>query len=191
MKKYIGIVTLFVISVVVISCGKTRKGTCEELMEKQAADANAKYEKLLEDFDRSSVYENLHYPAEYLSQRKFLEDNSKKETVKTTESGLQYEVVKMGNGAQPTATSRVKVHYRGTLIDGSQFDSSYDRGEPITFGLNQVIRGWTEGVQLMPVGSIFKFYIPYDIAYGPNGNDRGMIGPYATLIFDVELLGIE
>lgn len=122
--------------------------------------------------------------------QQFLEANAKKEGVSTTASGLQYKVVTQGDGAQPTATDTVKVHYRGTFIDGKTFDSSYDRGEPISFPLNRVIKGWTEGVQLMSVGSTYEFYIPYTLAYGENGAG-GVIPPYATLIFQVELLGIE
>ena len=119
----------------------------------------------------------------------FLEENAKREEVVVTESGLQYEVLKMGKGKKPTATDRVKVHYHGTLIDGTVFDSSVERGEPITFALNQVIKGWTEGVQLMPVGSKFRFYIPQELGYG--SQQAGDIPPFSTLIFDVELLGIE
>lgn len=121
---------------------------------------------------------------------KFLEENKLKEGVVVTESGLQYEVLTMGNGKKPSETDRVKVHYHGTLIDGTVFDSSVERGEPIVFGLNQVIKGWTEGVQLMPVGSKFRFYIPYELGYGERGAGQ-QIPPYATLIFEVELLGIE
>lgn len=119
----------------------------------------------------------------------FLAANATKEGVIVTESGLQYEVLTMGKGPKPTATDRVKVHYHGTLIDGTVFDSSVERGEPITFGLNQVIAGWTEGVQLMPVGSKFKFYIPQELGYG--AREAGTIPAYSTLIFEVELLGIE
>lgn len=119
----------------------------------------------------------------------FLQENALKDGVITTESGLQYEVIKMGKGKKPQATDKVKVHYHGTLIDGTVFDSSVERGEPITFGLNQVIAGWTEGVQLMPVGSKFKFYIPQELGYG--SRQSGKIPPYSTLIFEVELLGIE
>ena len=107
----------------------------------------------------------------------------------TTASGLQYEVIKKGTGALPTDTSRVKVHYHGTLIDGSTFDSSVDRGEPAVFGVNQVIKGWTEALKLMPVGSKYKLYIPQELAYG--GQDQGAIKPFSALIFDVELLSIE
>jgi len=120
---------------------------------------------------------------------KFLLENSQKDGVQMTDSGLQYEVLEMGDGPRPSATDKVKVHYRGTLLNGEEFDSSYSRGEPISFALNQVIPGWTEGVQLMPVGSKFMFYVPPNLAYGPAGG--GPIGPNATLIFQVELLGIE
>ena len=119
---------------------------------------------------------------------KFLLENRNKEGVIVTESGLQYKVVKMGDGPKPVATDKVTVHYKGTLLNGEEFDSSYARGEPVNFVLNQVIPGWTEGVQLMPVGSTFIFYIPSDLAYGANGG--GPIGPSETLTFQVELLGI-
>ena len=119
----------------------------------------------------------------------FLAENALKDGVKVTESGLQYEVLKLGKGPKPSATDRVKVHYHGTLIDGTVFDSSVERGEPIVFGLNQVIKGWTEGVQLMPVGSKFRFYIPQELGYG--SQQAGSIPPFSTLIFEVELLGIE
>ena len=120
----------------------------------------------------------------------FLAENAKRPEVKTTESGLQYEVITEGKGEKPTETSVVKVHYKGTLIDGTVFDSSYDRGEPAEFPLNGVIRGWTEGLQLMSVGSKYKLYIPYQLAYGERGAG-GTIKPYSTLVFDVELLEIK
>ena len=120
----------------------------------------------------------------------FLRNNARKEGVLTTSSGLQFKVIRSANGAKPTADSRVRVHYEGRLIDGTVFDSSYDRGEPASFGLNQVIKGWTEGLQLMPVGSEYEFYIPQELGYGANGAGSD-IPPYATLIFKVELLGIE
>lgn len=119
----------------------------------------------------------------------FLTENAGNEGVMTTESGLQYLVMTEGDGPKPAATDRVRVHYSGTLLDGTEFDSSYSRGEPATFMLNQVIPGWTEGLQLMPVGSKYKFFIPSDLAYGPNGSRS--IEPNSTLIFEVELLGIE
>lgn len=119
----------------------------------------------------------------------FLAENKKRKEVITTETGLQYEVITMGTGAMPKDTNTVKVHYTGTLINGKVFDSSRDRGEPIEFPLNGVIRGWTEGVQLMPVGSRFKFYIPYQLAYGTQGSPPVIPGG-SMLIFDVELLEI-
>ncbi|MGC1204830.1 MAG: FKBP-type peptidyl-prolyl cis-trans isomerase [Flavobacteriaceae bacterium] len=121
---------------------------------------------------------------------KFLEDNKSKDGVKVTESGLQYIVLKEGTGAKPTAESKVKVHYHGTLIDGTVFDSSVDRGEPAEFGVNQVIPGWTEGLQLMSVGSKYKFFIPQELGYGARQAGE-KIKPYSTLIFEVELLEIE
>lgn len=120
----------------------------------------------------------------------FLEANAKREGVKTTESGLQYQVVKMGEGKKPTANSKVTVNYEGFLVDGTKFDSSIDRGEPASFGLNGVIKGWTEGLQLMPEGSKFTFYIPYQLGYGERGAG-GVIPPYATLIFEVELISVD
>lgn len=120
----------------------------------------------------------------------FLAENAKREGVKVTESGLQYEVLEATIGQKPKATNKVRVHYEGTLIDGTVFDSSYKRGESITFGLNQVIKGWTEGLQLMSIGSKYKFYLPYHLAYGERGAGAN-IPPYAALIFTVELLGIE
>jgi FKBP-type peptidyl-prolyl cis-trans isomerase FkpA len=119
----------------------------------------------------------------------FLAKNKSKSGVKTTASGLQYEVEKEGTGPKPKATDTVKVNYLGTKIDGTKFDSSYDRGQPATFPLNGVIKGWSEGLTLMPVGSKYKLYVPADLAYGENA--PGPIGPNATLIFEVELLGIE
>jgi FKBP-type peptidyl-prolyl cis-trans isomerase len=119
----------------------------------------------------------------------FLSKNKTKSGVKVTASGLQYEVVKPGSGPKPKATDSVKVDYTGTKIDGTKFDSSVDRGQPATFPLNGVIPGWTEGMQLMPVGSEYKFYIPAKLAYGERG--PGPIGPNATLIFDVKLISIE
>ena len=120
---------------------------------------------------------------------KFLLENRVKEGVIVTDSGLQYMVVEMGDGAKPSATDNVTVNYRGTLLNGEEFDSSYARNQPVTFQLDQVIPGWTEGVQLMPVGSKFKFFIPPNLGYGPAGG--GPIGPNATLVFEVELISIN
>ena len=119
----------------------------------------------------------------------FLAENAKKAGVTTTASGLQYEVLKAGTGIKPTAASVVKVHYHGTLIDGTVFDSSVERKEPATFGVSEVIKGWTEALQLMPVGSKWRLYIPQELAYGPA--EQGTIKPFSTLIFDVELISIE
>jgi FKBP-type peptidyl-prolyl cis-trans isomerase FklB len=121
--------------------------------------------------------------------QQFLAENADREGVQTTKSGLQYEIIEEGDGDTPTAEDRVRVHYTGELISGEVFDSSRERGEPVTFGLNQVIPGWTEGLQLMPEGSRARLYIPAELAYGPGGNQR--IGPNETLVFDVELLEIN
>ncbi len=121
----------------------------------------------------------------------FLAENAKKTNVVTTASGLQYEVIKAGTGSTtPKATDTVTVHYKGTTIDGAEFDSSYSRGEPTSFPLNRVIAGWTEGVQLMTEGATYRFYIPSELAYGEHGAGRA-IGPNAALIFDVELIKIQ
>lgn len=132
---------------------------------------------------------NIQYGPAKAKGEAFLAENAQREGVTTTPSGLQYEVIKMGKGKKPVATDKVKVHYHGTLIDGNVFDSSVDRGEPITFALTQVIPGWTEALQLMPVGSKFKLYIPQNLGYG--SQQAGSIPPFSTLIFEVELLGIE
>lgn len=121
--------------------------------------------------------------------KEFLEENGKRAEVKTTPSGLQYEVLKEGDGAQPASTDQVEVHYTGKLIDGTVFDSSEERGVPATFGVTQVIPGWVEALQLMKAGSRWRLFIPSQLAYGPNGAG-GVIGPNATLIFDVELLKV-
>jgi len=120
----------------------------------------------------------------------FLEENSKKEGVVTLSSGLQYEVLQEGEGAKPKATDKVKCHYHGTLLNGQVFDSSVERGQPAVFGVNQVIKGWVEALQLMQVGSKWKLYIPSGLAYGAQGAGNS-IEPNSALIFDVELLGIE
>ena len=147
-----------------------------EQQEKQKAEAIKKIEEEFSDVKNEGV--------------EYLEVNRSKEGVQTTESGLQYIVLKEGLGDKPKADSKVKVHYHGTSIDGTVFDSSVDKGEPSEFFANQVIKGWTEGLQLMKVGSKFKFFIPQELAYGAFPRQGGPIKPFATLIFEVELLDI-
>ncbi|WP_319592274.1 FKBP-type peptidyl-prolyl cis-trans isomerase [uncultured Draconibacterium sp.] len=160
-----------------------RLASLGEEVEIAEADANALVQKFFQEASEREAQANLE------EGNKFLEENGKREGVVTTESNLQYEVLTEGTGEKPGATDRVRVHYHGTLIDGTVFDSSVDRGEPAVFGVNQVIPGWTEALQLMPVGSKWKVYIPSDLAYGPRGAG-GDIGPNSALIFEVELLEI-
>ena len=119
----------------------------------------------------------------------YLAENAKREEVTVTESGLQYEVINAGDGERPTSSSTVRTHYHGTLVDGTVFDSSYERGQPAEFPVNGVIAGWTEALQMMPVGSKWRLHLPYHLAYGEKGAG-GAIGPYAALVFDVELIAI-
>ena len=144
--------------------------------------------QLLQDFFSKRQDEMLSNNLE--SGRAFLEENKKKENVVTLDSGLQYEILTKGTGAIPKATDSVKCHYHGTLLDGTVFDSSVQRGQPAVFGVNQVIKGWVEALQLMPVGSKWKLYVPSELAYGEQGAG-GSIEPNSALIFEVELLGIE
>ncbi|PJG60549.1 FKBP-type peptidyl-prolyl cis-trans isomerase [Aeromonas cavernicola] len=162
--------------------GKNASMTDEDI-QKVLQSYDAKVNELTKAKAEKDAVENLKKGADFLAE------NAKKDGVKSTESGLQYLVEKMGSGAKPKATDVVKVHYTGTLTDGTKFDSSVDRGEPATFPLNQVIPGWTEGVQLMPVGSKFKFFVPAKLGYGEHG--AGAIPANAVLVFDVELLSIE
>ncbi|MDO5664603.1 MAG: FKBP-type peptidyl-prolyl cis-trans isomerase [Bacteroidia bacterium] len=154
-------------------------GLIQRKAEEAQAQAQAKQEEELK----------VQYKDSIAAGEKFLADNAQREGVVTLPSGLQYEILRKGNGLIPTDANTVKVHYHGTLINGTVFDSSVDRKEPATFGVTQVIKGWTEALKLMPVGSKWKLYVPYDLAYG--AQDRGTIKPFSTLIFDVELLGIE
>lgn len=151
--------------------GTVQKAFAERLQAKHAAEQQAAATKNKQDGEA------------------FLAKNKSVKGVKTTASGLQYQVITEGKGPKPATTDRVKVHYTGTLLDGTKFDSSVDRGEPAEFALNQVIPGWTEGLQLMPVGSKYTLWIPSDLAYGDRGTP-GPIGPNATLKFDVELIEI-
>ncbi|MDP1697635.1 MAG: FKBP-type peptidyl-prolyl cis-trans isomerase [Xanthomonadaceae bacterium] len=147
-----------------------RKAFQQRMQQKQAAESSAKASKNIAEGEA------------------FLAANKSKAGVQTTASGLQYQVIRAGNGGKPQATDTVRVHYLGTLLDGTTFDSSYDRNEPAQFALNQVIPGWTEGVALMPVGSKYKFWIPSNLGYGERG--AGPISPNSTLVFEVELLEI-
>lgn len=126
-----------------------------------------------------------------VESEKFLADNMIRQGVNVTESGLQYEILVEGNGEKPTSESQVTVHYHGTLLDGTVFDSSVDRGEPASFGVGQVIRGWTEVLQLMPTGSKWKVFIPSELAYGANPRPGGAIKPHMALIFEIELISIN
>lgn len=148
---------------------------------------NTEAQQILNDF-----FDELQKSNESEAQHKestFLDNNAKRKEVVTTKSGLQYEVLTDGTGARPSSTDKVKCHYEGSLIDGTIFDSSYKRNSPAVFGLNQVIKGWTEALQLMPIGSKWRLYIPYKLGYGEHGAGAS-IPPYSTLIFDVELLDI-
>ena len=126
-----------------------------------------------------------------LEGEKFLENNKSNKDIQTTESGLQYEIIKSGNGKRPSKVDSVSVHYHGTLIDGTVFDSSVERGTPASFGVHQVIIGWTEALQLMNIGSKYRLFIPQELAYGANPHPGGPIQPFSALIFEVELLEIN
>ena len=154
------------------------------------ADMQAALQSLQEEVSKAMEAEQGKAKVENLAKsNKFLEENKTKTGVMTTPSGLQYRVIKEGTGKKPNANNTVRVHYTGTLIDGTKFDSSVDRGQPAEFALNGVIAGWTEGLQLMPVGSKYVFYLPPNLAYGENGAGAS-IGPNQALIFEVELLEI-
>lgn len=150
--------------------------------------SNAEAQAAVQDFFSRKAEEQA--KAAKAEGENFLAENAKKEGVKTLPSGLQYKVLREGDGRKPSATDKVECHYEGTLINGEVFDSSYRRGETATFGLNQVIKGWTEGLQLMQEGAKYRFFIPYDLAYGERGAGQS-IPPYAALIFDVELIKVK
>ncbi len=160
---------------------KTQHGGQETLLKQQEAS------KILSDYHTENMKQRS--AKAQSAGDKYLAENAKREGVTVTESGLQYEVMKAGDGSKPKATDTVSVHYVGTLLDGTEFDSSVKRGQPATFPLNRVIPGWTEGVQLMNKGSKYRFVIPSDLAYGTRGAGSN-IGPDETLIFEVELLDI-
>jgi len=148
----------------------------------------AKANKIVQQY--MQTMESKKYQANVEEGKKYLDENDKRPGVVTLPSGLQYEILKAGNGPLPKSSDRVKVHYTGTLINGKVFDSSVTRGEPAVFGVTQVIQGWVEALQLMPVGSKWKLAIPYSLAYGERGAGQD-IKPFSTLIFEVELLAIE
>ena len=164
------------------------------LNDSELKEGNAEAQKIVNDFfaeqEKKLNEEKAAKGKQALEEgRVFLMNNGQRAGVVTTQSGLQYEVLAEGKGKSPKATDQVRCHYEGTLIDGTVFDSSYKRNEPAVFGLNQVIAGWTEGLQLMSEGAKYRFYIPYLLGYGEGGAGN-MIPPYATLIFDVELLAV-
>ena len=162
--------------------GTLEKGGVMSMEEAQA------YAQTATEAIKAKAMEKAHGPNK-LKGEEFLAENKAKEGVQTTPSGLQYKVITKGTGAIPTESSNVKVNYKGTLIDGTEFDSSYKRNEPTTFRANQVIKGWTEALTMMPVGSKWELYIPQELAYG--SRDQGQIKPFSTLIFEVELINIE
>ncbi len=172
--------------------GRDLRLTAEELtkirgviQQKQQEVQKAKREKMMAELEVQKV-ENAEKGAAFMKEKAMAKG------IQSTESGMLYEVLKQGSGPKPASeTATVVVHYTGTLIDGTKFDSSVDRGQPATFGLNQVIKGWTEGVQLMNTGSKYRFYIPPELAYGADARPGGPIGPNSTLIFDVELIEIK
>lgn len=153
--------------------------TLEMSLKEAQAVVNAYFQQLQEQAFANNIREG----------KEFLSENAKRPEVKTTATGLQYEILNQGTGTTPKASDTVKVHYHGTLISGEVFDSSVQRGEPATFGVTQVIQGWVEALQLMPVGSKWKLYIPSELAYGEQGAGQ-LIGPHTSLIFEVELLDI-
>lgn len=162
--------------------GKDSQLSDEEIMEAMKSFQQKQIEKQQAERDAAAAAAKAEAEA-------FFAENGKKDGVKTTASGLQYKVLVKGEGAKPSATDTVEVNYRGTFINGEEFDSSYKRGQSVSFPVNGVIAGWTEALQLMPVGSKYELYIPSDLAYGPGGT--GSIGPNQTLIFEVELLDIK
>ena len=163
------------------------KSISDVMEDKETAFTSREAQVMLQEFFQKKQKEEAE---KFIAEGKaYLDENAKKEGVTVTKSGLQYEVLQEGTGKSPKATDTVRCHYEGRLLDGTVFDSSYKRGEPADFGLNQVIPGWTEGVQLMKEGAKYRFYIPYLLGYGENGAGSS-IPPYSTLIFDVELIKV-
>jgi FKBP-type peptidyl-prolyl cis-trans isomerase FklB len=165
------------------------KGLVDFLGEKSLAVPAEEINGILQDYFQK--LQEKQFAKNIEEGKAFLAENAKKEEVTVLESGLQYEVIKEGNGDKPKASDKVTTHYHGTLINGEVFDSSVQRGEPATFPVNGVIAGWVEALQLMPVGSKWKLYVPSELAYGANPHPGGPIEPHATLIFDIELISIN
>ncbi|CEM60858.1 FKBP-type peptidyl-prolyl cis-trans isomerase [Treponema phagedenis] len=160
-----------------------KAGTATGNTKEKLADAQKVLERAMQEMHKKLAKENEE------AEKKFLEENAKKTDIHTTESGLQYQIIKEGTGKKPVATDMVKVHYTGKLLNGDVFDSSYDRGQPIEIPLSAVVKGWTEGLALMPVGSIYKLFIPAKLGYGEQGVPQ-LIPPNSLIIFEVELLEI-
>lgn len=178
-----------------LDMGALRRGLEDALAERDPALPQQELGRALQAFSQSVQAEEEEQRAaegreNVEAGEAYMAENAEREGVQTTESGLQYEVLEEGDGPRPGPEDQVTVHYRGTLIDGTEFDSSYERGEPATFGVGGVIPGFAEGLQLMPVGSTYRFVIPSDLAYGEQGAAGGTIGPSETLIFEVELIEI-
>lgn len=172
-----------------ISASLLAKGLDDYLTGKSLEIKEEEIPAILQDFFKK--LQEAQFEGNVEAGKAFLAENAKREGVVTLKSGLQYEVIKEGNGIKPKATDKVTTHYHGTLIDGTVFDSSVNRGEPATFPVNGVIKGWVEGLQLMPMGSKWRLYVPEDLAYGANPHPGGPIEPYSTLIFDIELIAIN
>lgn len=171
---------------------KIRAGLQAALNEQDAQLSNAEMQQIVQNFQQEAQRKAQKKQMEDSQENKkkgeeFLAENKEKEGVQVTDSGLQYKVMEEGSGASPDSTDKVRVDYEGTLLNGEVFDSSYERGEPVTFPLNRVIPGWTEGLQLMQEGAKYKFFIPSDLAYGSNPPQQSPIGPNQTLIFEVKL----
>jgi FKBP-type peptidyl-prolyl cis-trans isomerase FklB len=167
-----------------------KAGVADMLAGKQPALQQEEAQRVIQEFQAKKAEELAKVMNEKQAQAKaFMEENAKKEGVKTTESGLQYEIIKEGDGATPTANDKVIAHYKGTLIDGTVFDSSYDRGEPATFPVTGVIQGWQETLQMMKEGAHWRIVVPANLAYGPRGAGQ-LIGPNETLVFEIELIAI-
>ncbi|MDZ7680163.1 MAG: FKBP-type peptidyl-prolyl cis-trans isomerase [Fodinibius sp.] len=175
---------------------KLKAGLQTALEDADAALSNSQMQQVVQSFQQEAQRKAQQQKMQKAKENKkkgeeFLAQNKDKEGVMVADNGLQYKVMEEGSGVSPDTTDKVRVNYKGTLIDGTVFDSSYERGEPVTFPLNRVIPGWTQGLQLMKEGAKYKFFIPGDLAYGQNPPPRGPIGPNETLIFEVELLEVN